>query len=147
MLNSVLVVCVGNICRSPVGERLLGARLRDFRVASAGINALEGHAADARMSEVARGAGLSLDGHLAQQFSAQLGAQFDLILVMEAGHKREILQTAPELSGRIMLFDHWTGADGIRDPYRQEKAVHTKVFEDISTAADAWAARLGMEAR
>ena len=52
--QSILVVCTGNICRSPVGERLLRSRLPDMKVDSAGIAALTGEAADPVMAETAR---------------------------------------------------------------------------------------------
>jgi protein-tyrosine phosphatase len=145
--SSVLVVCVGNICRSPVGERLLAAKLAargagDIKVASAGISALVGHAADADASAVAAEKGLSLDGHRAQKFTHDLGVSHALILVMEPGHKRNIISAAPDLAGRVMLFDQWTGAAGIADPYRKSAAFHAEVFTLIDKAATAWAEKL-----
>lgn len=142
MIRSVLVVCVGNICRSPVGERLLAAKLPALTIASAGIAALVDHPADETMAGVAEAGGLALEGHRARQFTAPMGAAADLILVMEPGHQREILRQAPQLSGRVMLFDQWTGARGIADPYRQPAAVHAQIFDQLSAAAEAWAARL-----
>ncbi|MFN4100819.1 MAG: low molecular weight protein-tyrosine-phosphatase [Pararhodobacter sp.] len=146
LVNSILVVCVGNICRSPVGERLLAARLANWgatvAVSSAGIGALVGHAADETASEVARAHGLSLEGHVARQFSRALGQGADLILVMEPGHRREIARQAPDLSGRVMLFDHWLGGLGIADPYQRPREVHETAFARISAATDGWVARL-----
>lgn len=46
MFKSVLVVCIGNVCRSPTGEMLL-KRLKDFKIGSAGLGALVNHPADA----------------------------------------------------------------------------------------------------
>ncbi len=46
MFKSILVVCTGNICRSPIGERLLRQHLPDRHIASAGIYGLEGSPAD-----------------------------------------------------------------------------------------------------
>ncbi len=143
MFSSVLVVCVGNICRSPVGERLLAARCPDLKVESAGIGALEGHGADATAAEVAAAHGLSLEGHVARQFSADLAAPFDLILVMEPGHKREIMRMTPALGGRVMLFGQWVGQDKIPDPYQRSREFHETVFEMLTGAANAWAAKLG----
>lgn len=146
MIRSVLVVCVGNICRSPVGERLLAARLQSrgaaIAVTSAGIGALVGHPADETASEVAAAQGLSLDGHIARQFTRTLGMEHDLILTMEPGHRREIINAAPDLSGRVMLFDHWQGGVGLADPYRQPRAVHERIFAQIDAAGTAWAAKL-----
>jgi len=144
VIGSVLVVCVGNICRSPVGERLLASALEDgaVSVSSAGLGALVGHGADTRASEVAARHGLSLDGHVARQFTPALGRAHDLILVMEAGHRSAIARQAPELSGRCLLFDQWTGARGIADPYRKSVEFHEGVFDALKTASEAWSAWL-----
>ncbi|PZX45526.1 protein-tyrosine phosphatase [Roseinatronobacter thiooxidans] len=146
VFKSILVVCVGNICRSPVAERLLARKLAELgseiTVSSAGIAALEGHAADDDAASVAHSQGLSVAGHVARQFSHELGAAHALILVMEPGHKREIVKAAPDLSGRVMLFDHWTGGKGIADPYRRSRLFHEEVFAQIEAAASAWAEKL-----
>lgn len=148
-VKSILVVCVGNICRSPVGERQLAARLSergsDIAVSSAGIGALVGEGADATAADVASGHGLSLGGHVARQFTRGLGAAQDLILVMEPGHRREINRVAPDLSGRVMLFDHWVGGKGIEDPYRRSREMHEVVFARISEAAESWASKLAQK--
>lgn len=145
-LKSILVVCVGNICRSPVGERLLAAKLAErgaeIAVSSAGIGAMVGHEADQTTQQVAAARGLSLAGHVARQFTAEMGQGADLILVMEPGHRREIARQAPALSGRVMLFDHWLGGKGIEDPYRRPVAFHEAVQDRIAEAAESWAARL-----
>jgi protein-tyrosine phosphatase len=141
-VRNLLVVCVGNICRSPVGERLLQRLLPDVVVTSAGIGALAGHSADETATAVATAHGLSLDGHIARQFTAEIGGKQDLILVMEAGHKREIARVHAQLSGRTMLFDQWTGMKGIADPYRHSQEFHEQVFQQIEAAANGWALRL-----
>lgn len=141
-VGSILVVCVGNICRSPVGERLLAAALPDCKVSSAGIGAVVGASADKTMTEVCAEHGLSLEGHVARQFTAEIGAEHELILVMEAGHKREISRRAPQLGGRVMLFDQWMGGKGIADPYREPIDAHRKAFTEISAASEAWVSRL-----
>jgi len=142
LVRKVLVVCVGNICRSPVGEHLLRQMVPGLAVGSAGLGALVGQPADALAAEVAAANGVSLDGHAARQFTPELGSAFDLILVMESGHKREIARLAPHLSGRTLLFDQWTGMQGIADPYRRSRDFHEGVFQQIKAASEAWAARL-----
>lgn len=142
MVSKVLVVCVGNICRSPIGERALAARAPGLAVGSAGIAAMVGQPADATAAAVAARHGLSLDGHVARQFTAEIGEAHDLILVMEPGHRRAIMARSPHLGGRCLLFDRWTGAGAIPDPYRQGTAVFEAVFERIERAATAWAGRL-----
>lgn len=142
MIKSILVVCVGNICRSPVGERSLQGRLQSLNIKSAGIAALVGHGADEMSSRAAAERGLSLAEHTARQFTVTMANDYDLILVMEAGHKHEIIKLAPHLSGKIMLFDHWNGSKGIADPYRKPIEAHQCAINLILTAADMWAMRL-----
>jgi len=61
---------------------------------------------------------------------------------MEPGHKREIARVAPQLAGRVMLFDKWTGDKGIADPYLRSKEFHERTFAALSDAAQGWAGRL-----
>jgi protein-tyrosine phosphatase len=144
MIKSVLVVCVGNICRSPAGERLLAKSCPSLRVESAGIAALEGHAADATMAEIAAENGLSLANHVARQFTAELAAEFDLILALEKGHIRVITQKAPAASGKVMLLGQWLDTQEIADPYQKSRTFYTLVFEQVKQACAAWAPKLGM---
>ncbi len=141
-MNSILVVCIGNVCRSPVGERVLRAKLPGFRVDSAGLGALVDHAADETAATVAARHGVSLDGHKARQFDAKLGEAADLILVMEPEHKQQISQSNPHLSGKVMLFDQWTERKGIPDPFRRSEDFHELVFGMIDAGAEGWAQKL-----
>ncbi len=143
MINSVLVVCVGNICRSPAGERMLARACPDLRVESAGIAALAGHAADKTMSEVAKNHGLSLEGHIARQFTAEIAAGFDLILALEKGHIKVISEMAPAVSGKTMLLGQWLTAQEIADPFRNSLEFYELVYAQVTDACAAWASKLG----
>ena len=143
MIRSVLVVCVGNICRSPLGERLLARALPGVRVGSAGLGAVVGAAADADAQAVAAEIGVTLEGHVARQLTEAIGRDHDLILVMEPGHRAEVGRRFPQLSGRTMLYDHWTGGQGIADPYRRPIEAHREARDRIAAAAGAWIERLG----
>lgn len=144
LFQSVLVVCVGNICRSPVGERVLSQALPNLKIGSAGLQAMVGYPADSVTAEAARQHGIDLDGHVAQMLTPALGAKHDLILVMERAHRREIGERFPELAGRTMLFGQWIdgGAD-VPDPYRRPAEVHEQTVALIRRAAEAWISRLG----
>jgi len=142
-MKNVLVVCVGNICRSPLGERLLQSKAPNLNVSSAGIGALVGKPADAIAQEVAAEHGVSLDGHSARQATAEVLSGADLILVMETGHKSAISRIAPQVSGRVMLADHWTGGKDVADPYKRSREFHKHVFDQLDAAMAGWASRLG----
>jgi protein-tyrosine phosphatase len=142
MIGSILVLCVGNICRSPVGERLLQKHLPGVIVHSAGLMAVKGHAADETMQAVSEDHDLSLDGHIAKQYTSEMARSADIVLVMEQDHIEKVLERNMYLSGKVFLFDKWTGAKGIADPYRRSREYHVTIYEILDRAAEAWAKRL-----
>ncbi|MEC5652516.1 protein tyrosine phosphatase [Enterobacter bugandensis] len=142
MFNSILVVCTGNICRSPIGERLLRQQLPDAQVTSAGIFGLEGCPADATAKAVALRHGVSLEGHVARKVTRFLLQKSDLILVMEPEHLRFIASVAPENRGKSLLFGQWLETKDIPDPYRKSREAFEYVFEQLGKASQEWARRL-----
>ena len=138
MITSVLVVCVGNICRSPTGERLLKRALPEKRVASAGLSALKGYPADQTASEVAARHGLSLEGHHAQQLTASMCRDFDLILVMEKRHIEQVSRIDPAARGKTMLLGHWLNQQEIADPYRKSREAFEEVYGLLENATQKW---------
>ena len=141
-MPAVIVVCVGNICRSPLAEALLRRDLVGMTVASAGLHAVVGHGAQAEIATLAGSIGLDLSAHRARQFTPAMGVEHDLILVMESWHRDEIGQTAPHLTARTMLFDHWSGGSGIADPYERGRPAYARASSAIIAAAKTWAERL-----
>lgn len=146
MFDNILVVCVGNICRSPIGERYLQTLLPQKNIASAGIaskrSGLVGKPADSMAVQVADEHGVDITAHQSQQLTAELCAQYDLILVMEKGHLSALSEIAPEARGKAMLFGQWIGQKDIPDPYRQSKEAFDYAYQLIVQAADAWRAKL-----
>ncbi|HFT3596398.1 TPA: protein tyrosine phosphatase [Klebsiella quasipneumoniae] len=143
MFDSILVVCTGNICRSPIGERLLRRALPNKKIDSAGVGALVNHAADASAIRTAAKYGLSLEGHKGRQFTSSLGGQYDLVLVMEHSHLEQVSRIAPEVRGKTMLFGHWLGGKEIPDPYRKSDEAFDSVYQLIDLASQHWVAKLG----
>lgn len=143
MISSVLVVCVGNICRSPIGERMLAQTLPALSVESAGINAVVGNPASQHSVDIAAENGISLDGHVSRQFTSEIAADFDLILALEKGHMKVIAEQAPEARGKTMLFGHWMDGKDIPDPYGKSREYYLAVFEQIREASEGWVAKLG----
>jgi protein-tyrosine phosphatase len=138
MINSILVVCVGNICRSPTGERLLKSALPDKKIASAGLGAMVGEAADGTASSVAEQHGVSLDGHIAQQLTSGMCRDYDLILVMEKKHVDLVNRINPSVRGKTMLFGHWLNQQEIADPYKKSREAFEAVYGILENAAQKW---------
>ncbi|CAI1151310.1 protein tyrosine phosphatase [Serratia liquefaciens] len=138
MFDSILIVCVGNICRSPVGERLLKNLLPNKEISSAGISALVGNSADPKAASVANNYGLSLDGHIARQLTAEMCRKNSLILVMERKHIDAVCQFSPEARGKTMLFGHWNDRKEVVDPYRKSDEVFEFVYHLLAESAQKW---------
>ena len=143
MFDSILVVCTGNICRSPIGERFLQKALPTKKIDSAGTNALIGHKADDSAIKIAEKHGISLAEHVGRQFTSVIGRQYDLILVMERYHIEKIGQIAPELRGKTMLFGEWLNQKEIPDPYRKSDEAFASVYQLIELAGLRWVEKLG----
>ena len=103
---SVLVVCTANICRSPVGERLLVARLHGsgVTVGSAGTSALVGRPVDPPMRELMVGAGLPAEPFAARQINSELLRHAALVLTMTREHRAAVVATAPAAVRRTFLL-------------------------------------------
>jgi protein-tyrosine phosphatase len=141
MLDKMLVVCVGNICRSPLGERLLRKYLPNKDIHSAGIKALVGNTADDKVIEVACEHHLAINDHCARQLTSQLCREYDLILVMEKIHINIICELVPEVRGKVMLFGHWTSQE-IADPYKKGIESFRTTYFLLDDAAKKWASKL-----
>ncbi|BDZ39204.1 low molecular weight phosphatase family protein [Microbacterium suwonense] len=103
--GTILTVCTGNICRSPMGEVLLRARLRDLgvRVHSAGTHALVDHemTEQAQQLAVANGADAGdAAAHRARLLTVQHLAETDLVLTMAREHRSYVVQLSPALLRR-----------------------------------------------
>lgn len=142
MFNKILVVCVGNICRSPTAERLLKSYQPNLIVESAGLGALVGKGADEHATSVAQAHNLSLDGHVARQVSGRMCRDYDLILAMEKRHIHALCELAPEMRGKVMLFGHWDGEREIPDPYRKSREAFEAVYTLLDQSAQQWAQAL-----
>lgn len=142
MFDSILVVCTGNICRSPIGERILQRAFPGKIIKSAGTGALVGQNAGRQAYNVASQNGLSLDGHKGRQFTSSLSREYELILVMEKYHMEQIGKIAPEARGKTLLYGQWIGQKDIPDPYRKSDEAFFSVYKLIEQASQGWIEKL-----
>jgi protein-tyrosine phosphatase len=98
----VLFVCVGNVCRSPLGERLLRSKLPadGFEVASAGMYALAGQPMSPRAAAQLEQYGGDPAGFQARQLDSSIALSSDLILVATAELRSQVLAEWPALLRR-----------------------------------------------
>jgi len=142
VFKSVLIVCVGNICRSPMAEYLLKANVEQrspgIDVASAGLGALVGHGADKHALSLMDERGIDMHLHRARQLTVEMINVYELILVMENGHVRAINDMAPQSRGRVHLLGKWNGNEEITDPYRQSRAHFEAALSAIERGVTSW---------
>ncbi|WP_321351601.1 low molecular weight protein-tyrosine-phosphatase [Halopseudomonas oceani] len=140
MIKKILVVCVGNICRSPTAEALLQRKLasKGIAVSSAGLGALVGKPVDSSAAQVMAAAGLALPDHQARQLTPAMLHEADLILAMESRHLQKIHSLAPEARGKALLLGKWLDNAEVPDPYRQQLPAFEHVFKIMDKATDAW---------
>lgn len=98
----MLVVCTGNVCRSPLVERLLARSLAGagVRVGSAGTRALVGEPMTAQTAALLERAGGDPRGHAARQLVEPLLDGVDLVLTATRAHRSEVVQLRPALLRR-----------------------------------------------
>ncbi|ESP95118.1 MULTISPECIES: low molecular weight protein-tyrosine-phosphatase [Pseudoalteromonas] len=140
MFDSILVVCAGNICRSPTAEYVLKKKLSQssIHVSSAGLTALEDKPADPMACDIADTQGIDMSAHRGRQLNSQLVAKNSVILVMEKQHLTDLCNRYPQARGKTFLLGKWLDDKEIPDPYRQSREAFEHVYDLIDSACSAW---------
>ncbi len=142
---SVLFVCTGNLCRSPMAkvlfQRLLEIKLPDqarlWRVDSAGTWTLDGKPASSGAQITTAQLGLSLDEHKSKQVTPEMMGDFNLVLVMEKGHKEALQIEFPDRADRVFLLSEMVGAKfEIDDPLGGEPSGYMATALQIEDLLD-----------
>lgn len=147
----ILMVCLGNICRSPLAEGILQEKARvlglDWSVDSAGTSGWHaGEAPDSRSVQVARQYGISISGQRSRTVHRDDFYAFDHILAMDRSNLRELQRMLPDpaLGGKLSLYlAHWTNApvQEVPDPYYD--GGFERVYRLLEGAAEAFVQRYG----
>lgn len=109
----ILVVCAGNICRSPIGERLLARELGpDHQVSSAGTIAPRRHPMSAESADELRLLGVDPSGHRARPLTAAMAEDADLVLTMTRDLRSDVLTMAPIVLHRTFSWREFAALGG-----------------------------------
>ena len=148
-VRRVLVVCQGNICRSPFAAELLRRGEPQLEVESAGLSATPGRCADPSALALAPRWGVTLGGHRAQSVTSHNLDWADLVLGMEGCHTVELTRRWPGCSDKVRLLGHFLqqGPFHIADPWGENEGVFAARFEQIKRAVTHLLDRLGDENR
>ena len=139
--DNILVVCVGNICRSPMAEALLKQRYPRKNIDSAGVGALVGHPADPAALEIMTAQQLDITKHIAKQLDENLAKKADIIFTMSDGQTKWIEERWPFCRGKTFKLGHWKNKD-IADPYKHEMSAFKTAYQDIVDSLEQWADKM-----
>lgn len=162
----VLFVCIGNVCRSPFGERLLAKRLegKDFEVSSAGVAAMVGAPMSPEQAVHLEAYGATADGFASRQLTPAMVNQSDLVLTATTAIRSRVLEDSPGALRRTFTVLEFAalidviGADSdpvslvrtaalersqaalddydIPDPYGRDEAAYAHVAELMTDAVE-----------
>lgn len=141
MMKRILVVCTGNVCRSPAALALLSRALPDRSIESVGTAAIGGMAVDPVMNALLTERGFDLSAHRARHIDDRTSRWADLILVMEAAHRHLIERTYPTTRGRVYRLTERYQTD-VPDPYRRSRHIYDYATKLIEHGVADWAARI-----
>jgi protein-tyrosine phosphatase len=153
---AILLVCTGNICRSPTAEGVMRHKARRrgledrVRIASAGTHGYHvGESPDPRAIEHASRRGYDISEQRAAQVAREDFDTFEYILAMDEGHLHLLQARQPKGSrARVHLFldasRQWKG-DDVPDPYYGGADGFEQVLDMVEEAADGWLDRIEAE--
>ena len=144
MRRKILMVCLGNICRSPLAEGIMQAKLAQYGidgiVDSAGIIAYHaGSAPDERAIQIAKKFQVDISGQISRQLKKDDFENFDFIFAMDSSVLDAVKRSAPSKhSGKVHLFLEYSGQPGseVPDPYYEGGLAFQKVFNLIDEACE-----------
>ena len=137
----LLVVCEGNICRSPMAVGLLSKAAPSIFSFSAGLGALVGAPADEMAVQILRERGIDISSHRAIQITRQMCHQADLVLVMNDAQRASVQAMYPAARGRVYRLGEYTKRD-IPDPFKQPEKAFRGALRLIDEAAREWLLRI-----
>jgi len=143
---SILFVCLGNICRSPLAEAAMreAAALAGIEVEVDSAGTGEWHAGnppDPRTVAEAAKHGIDISGYKARRVRGEDFRRFDYLLALDPQNLRDLRAMAPgdTRAQLALVMDYVPGraGEGVRDPYYGDAADFEAVWRDVSAAAEA----------
>ena len=143
-VRSVLFLCLGNLCRSPVAAAAARARLPNVQVESAGFLYHDGRASPPHVVATARLLGLDVSTARARRVTAQQIHAANLIVCMDLSHLERIAEEFPQALAKTTLLGLFSTPEEleIADPYEMAPAATYQVFVKMLAAIDALGAQI-----
>jgi protein-tyrosine phosphatase len=144
MSQKILIICVGNICRSPMCEAIFSDKFgkhSSYHVSSAGLGALVDSPADPFAQKLMLEKGLDIGAHRARQITREMLLTSDIIFTMSTRQQDDIEIMMPSLRGRIYRLGNWGGYD-VPDPYQRPIEAFDQALTLIEQGIEDWFAKL-----
>ena len=137
--KNVLIICTGNICRSPMAVGLLRKELMghpEIRIISAGIIAGDGNTASSNAVEAMKEIGISIAGHRSRHLTKEVLKSSDIVIVMTQAHKLEVVHMLDAPGKEIYLIKEFSSNEheknmNVSDPIGESILVYTKCRDEI----------------
>lgn len=135
---NILMVCLGNICRSPLAEGILRTKLTtDFFVDSAGTGGWHaGQSPDERSIATARNYGIDISNQKARKFTVSDFETFDHIFVMDQSNFKDVLNLAPNDVAKSKVALILGPSKEVPDPYYGGQDGFEKVYQLLDQACE-----------
>ena len=143
---NILIVCLGNICRSPMAEYIFKSKAEkkaiNIKVESAGLTAAAGSQAHAATQALLLEDRIDCSSHRARQVSEEMIINANLILVMDTKQKHIIQHHFPSSCGKTYLLGEWNHGEEVPDPINKPKIAFVNMKELVESSIDSWLVKL-----
>lgn len=135
----ILVICLANVCRSPLAEAVLQKGLAESaEISSAGLAASPGSEIDPRTLRFLEETNVRYLGLGAKAVNKSVVREAELILAMEARHIRRLCDIYPYALGKTFLLGHWRHGREVSDPVQSTDDEYEIIGEQIYEFAGDW---------
>lgn len=139
MAKTILLVCTGNTCRSPMAEALLKRALEDvdeeMQVLSAGTSAISHQPAAREAIEALEEKGISLQEHSSRPLTLELIEEAWLILTMTMSHKDQIIKMAPWSADKVFTLKEYVDGNAYMEMEEEINALEKEEGERLQELA------------
>jgi len=146
--SPIMMVCAGNMCRSPFAEYYMRHKFEQADVESEcfsrGLLAMPGRKVPDLALQVGLEFGIDMREHNSQTLLAPDVDRSAIIMVMEQGQRQHLSKIRPASIGKIFLLSQPHGGKRIADPMGKDEEHFRKAYKEITLNIDAWAKRFGI---
>lgn len=145
-MKSIMFICTGNVCRSPMAHFYMQKKLKDLNkeneyiISSCGTHAVNGQNATNNAIKAMESYGVDLTKHRATNIQDSNIKDYDLIFTLTEDHKKQVLEFYPSLSDKVFVLKVYVNNKeiykDIDDPWGLDINVYNETAKDIIANID-----------